>query len=194
VGGNSRAPPLSLLLLRLTLRSSYPPPPSQYLMKKTTYRYLASLVDLHYFGIYSWTLLPPNMTQYYGVELMNEVSGVGGIHVGRLIIAAALAAPRAPHTAPPYPLPPFSLSQRYFWENCVATNISSYDALNYHACNAASKNYPIVVDLPQLNQVLRDAVDSIGAYSLRNKAWKAIVEAQGIAKPSPPPWIKNTRK
>lgn len=47
-----------------------------YLMKKNTYRYLANLLDLHYFPIYSWNLLPTNMTQYYGVDLMNEVRGV----------------------------------------------------------------------------------------------------------------------
>jgi hypothetical protein len=50
-----------------------PFPCLQYLMKKNTYRYLSNLVDLHYYPIYSWSLLPINMTQYYGVELMNEV-------------------------------------------------------------------------------------------------------------------------
>jgi hypothetical protein len=39
------------------------------------------------------------------------------------------------------------MTELYFWENCVATNITSYDALNVHACNAASKNYPIVVNV-----------------------------------------------
>jgi hypothetical protein len=124
-------------------------------MKKSTYRYLSNLVDLHYYPLYSWTLLPINMTQFYGVELMNEL---------------------------------------YFWKQCVATNISSYDALNVHACNAASKNYPIVVDPQQLHDVMQDAVDSIGAYSLRNKEWKAIVDSTGIPIPSAPPYIKNTRK
>lgn len=38
------------------------------------------------------------------------------------------------------------MNEMYFWNNCVATNITSYDALNVHACNAASKNYPIVVN------------------------------------------------
>ncbi len=163
-------------------------------MKKNTYRYLASLADLHYFGLYSWTLLPANMSQFYGVELMNEVSRKvmpGPQHPPFLSVDPSLT-----HFSPPLsPFPPsHHLFQMYFWENCVATNISSYDALNYHACNAASKNYPIVVDPPQLRQVLRDSVDTIGAYSLRNKAWKAIVDAAGIPKPSPPPWIKNTRK
>ncbi len=146
----------------LTFRSPSCPPPSlptraapQYLMKKNTYRYLATMCDLHYYPLYSWTLLPHNMTQFYGVELMNE---------------------------------------RYFWDNCVSTNISSYDALNVHACNAASKNYPIVVDRKELFGVMRDAVDTIGAYSLKNKEWKAFVDAQGIPKPSPPPWITDTRK
>lgn len=79
-----------------------------YLMKKNTYRYLSHLFDLVYYPLYSWELLSPNTTGYYGVELMNEM---------------------------------------YFYNNCVATNISSFDALNVHACNAASKNYPIVVSV-----------------------------------------------
>jgi hypothetical protein len=119
-----------------------------YLMKKTTYRHLASLMDLHYMPVYSWELLPPDATQYYGVQLMNEM---------------------------------------YFWEHCIKTNISSYDALSVHACNAASKNYPLVVPFPHFNNVLRDAVDSIGAFSLLNPAWAAVAEAQGIPVAPPPP-------
>ncbi len=113
-----------------------------YLMKKNTYRHLAAMMDLHYFPLYSWELLPRNLTQYYGVELMNE---------------------------------------RYFWEHCTATNISSYDALNTHACNAASKNYPSVVPMDQFKEILRDAIDSIGAFSLLNPEWKAVADTEGVA-------------
>jgi hypothetical protein len=42
-----------------------------YLMKKNTYRYLANLLDLQYYPLYSWELLPRNLTQFYGVALMN---------------------------------------------------------------------------------------------------------------------------
>jgi len=79
-----------------------------YLMKKNTYRYLSSILDLHYFPLYSWELLSANHSEFYGVNLMQEM---------------------------------------YFYDNCVKKNITSFDALNAHACNAASKNYPIVVDL-----------------------------------------------
>ena len=43
-----------------------------YLMKKNTYRHLASMMDVHYMPIYSWELLPLNYTQFYGVQLMAE--------------------------------------------------------------------------------------------------------------------------
>lgn len=39
------------------------------------------------------------------------------------------------------------MNEMYFYNNCVATNITSFDALNVHACNAASKNYPIVINI-----------------------------------------------
>ena len=126
-----------------------------FLMKKNTYRYLANLLDLHYYPVYCWDLLPRNLTQFYGVALMNE---------------------------------------EYFWNNCVATNISSYDALNYHACNAASKNYPIVVSAPSIRAALNDAVDTIGAFSQKNPAWKEEFEARGYAKPEPPPWVTKEKK
>ena len=126
-----------------------------HLMKKNTYRYLASQLDLHYFPIFSWKLLPRNYTQFYGVALMNEL---------------------------------------YFWENCIAVNITSYDALNYHACNAASKNYPIVIEEDETRNTLRDAVDVIGAYSLKNPAWKAEFTDKKYPAPSPPSWVVNERK
>ena len=44
-----------------------------YLMKKNTYRYLSGILDLHYFPLYSWELLSSNHTEFYGVELMNEM-------------------------------------------------------------------------------------------------------------------------
>jgi hypothetical protein len=126
-----------------------------HLMKKNTYRYLASQLDLHYFPIFSWKLLPRNYTQFYGVALMNEM---------------------------------------YFWENCIAVNITSYDALNFHACNAASKNYPIVIEEDETRNTLRDAVDVIGAFSLKNPAWKAEFTEKKYPAPSPPSWAVNERK
>ena len=86
------------------------------------------------------------------------------------------------------------MNEMYFWKTCVATNMSAYDALLYHACNAASKNYPIVINMVQLKQVLREAIDTIGAYSTRNPAWKNIVDNEHIEPPPPPPWITDTRE
>ena len=63
-------------------------------------------------------------------------------------------------------------------------NISSYEALTEHACNAMSKNYPIIVSPSQFDQVLRDAADSIGAFSMLNPEWAAMVDREGI--PVPP--------
>ena len=119
-----------------------------YLLKKNTYRGLATMMDLHYIPVYSWELLPLNATQFYGVELMAE---------------------------------------RYYWDNCVKTNISSYDALVVHACNAMSKNYPIIVPFPSFSQVLRDAIDSIGAFSRQNPEWDKVADKEGIPVPTPPP-------
>lgn len=125
-----------------------------YLMKKNTYRHLAAMADLHYFPVYSWELLPHNLTGSYGVQLMNE---------------------------------------RYFFDACIATNISSYEALNVHACNAASKNYPSFVPITVFKEVLRDAIDSIGAFSLLNPAWKAVAETEGV-KVTPAPVAKKEDK
>lgn len=86
------------------------------------------------------------------------------------------------------------MNEMYFWKTCVASNMSAYDALLYHACNAASKNYPIVINMVQLKQVIREAIDTIGAYSTRNPAWNKIVQANNIPLPSPPAWIKDTRE
>jgi hypothetical protein len=43
-----------------------------YLMKKNTYRHLASLMGLHYHPVYSWDLLPLNRTEFSGVDLMGD--------------------------------------------------------------------------------------------------------------------------
>ena len=115
-----------------------------YLMKKSTYRHLATQLDLNYFPVYSWDLLPmtpPNIKAFYGVELMNITE----------------------------PTP-------YYYDNCVAVNISSYEALTEHACNAMSKNYPIIVPFPAFHHVLRDALDAIGAYALANEGWREALD------------------
>jgi hypothetical protein len=118
-----------------------------YLRKKTTYRHLATMADLHYMPLYSWDLLPPTRTDIYGVRLVNE---------------------------------------DYFFNTCTARNISSYDALREHACNAASKNYPIIVNMRDLAVVLKDATDIVGAFAQRNAAWRSIADAAGIKPPEPP--------
>lgn len=78
------------------------------------------------------------------------------------------------------------MNEEYYWKRCTAVNISSIDALNEHACNAASKNYPILADIVALRDTLRDGVDIIGAYSLANPVWADIAERDGI-KPAPLP-------
>ena len=91
---------------------------------------------------------------------------------------------------PPSPNPTFygvELQQgKYYWDNCVKVNITSYDALMVHACNQMSKNYPIVVPFPQFHLTLKDAVDTIGAYSLLNPEWAKLAEKEGQPVPSPP--------
>jgi hypothetical protein len=121
-----------------------------FLMKKSTYRHLATQLDLHYFPVYSWDLLPMtpfNCKTFYGVELMNK---------------------------------------SYYYDHCVALNISSYEALTEHACNAMSKNYPIIVPFPAFDHILADALDAIGAFALANDAWMALAPEQGQPLPPPP--------
>ena len=55
-----------------------------------------------------------------------------------------------------------------------------------HACNAMSKNYPIVLPFPAFSEMLRNAVDSIGAFSLLNPEWAKIADAEGVPIPEPP--------
>ena len=71
-------------------------------------------------------------------------------------------------------------------DNCVKVNITSYESLMEHACNAMSKNYPIVLPFPAFNEILRNAVDSVGAFSLLNPDWKAVAETEGIPIPDAP--------
>lgn len=65
------------------------------------------------------------------------------------------------------------MQDNYFKDNCLKTNISSYDANTMHACNSASKYHPVIVPIDTFRQVLKDAVDAIGAYSPQNPAWQA---------------------
>jgi hypothetical protein len=50
-----------------------------------------------------------------------------------------------------------------------------------------SKNYPILLHMDQMTQVLADALDAIGAYSLHNPAWAAVAGEAGRPVPPPPP-------
>ena len=98
----------------------------------------------------------------------------------------------SPHAWPCSPLMPHSLLPPHILP--VHTHpppFPQFDALNEHACNAASKNYPIVVDLKLLKVALEDAIDTIGAYSHLNPAW--VAEREKLATPdmAPPRWISN---
>lgn len=70
-----------------------------------------------------------------------------------------------------------------FVQDCVATNISSYEALTQSYCNWAAKTYPIIVPRRQFREVFRDALDAIAAFSLLNPAWKAVADAAGMKPP-----------
>lgn len=70
-----------------------------------------------------------------------------------------------------------------FRAECVATNISSFDALVAPHCQWASKTLPVIVPRRAFRETLRDALDAIAAFSLLNPAWKAIAEERGL----PPP-------
>ena len=130
---------MAFLPARAAVMELFPP-----LLKKNGYRYTAQLFNLHYFAVYSRQLLPPNVTGYFGQEVM--------------------AMPQ-------------------FHEECIATNVSSYEALTQSYCQWAAKTYPIIVPARQLREALRDALDAIGAFSLLNPAWKAIAEERQL----PPP-------
>lgn len=42
--------------------------------------------------------------------------------------------------------------------------------------------------------MLRNALDTIGAFSLKNPAWKAQAEQLKLPTPSPPSWVVPTKK
>jgi hypothetical protein len=69
------------------------------------------------------------------------------------------------------------MQQDYFKKECIGQNISSFDANTVHACNGASKYYPIVVPMTRMQEVLRDALDAIGAFNPSNPSWAAIRNA-----------------
>jgi Glycosyltransferase 61 len=104
-----------------------------YLMKKNTYRHIASLLDITYLPLFSWEVLPQSRKKdFYGVELFG---------------------------------------QEYFYNKCVLTNISSYDALSEHACNAMSKNLPIVIPMQTFERVMHDALTALNRVSPVNPQW-----------------------
>jgi hypothetical protein len=50
----------------------------------------------------------------------------------------------------------------------------------------AHLQYPIVVPFPDLTNALRDALDSIAAFSLKNPEWAVKADFEGIPVPPPP--------
>jgi hypothetical protein len=81
---------------------------------------------------------------------------------------------------------------RYFHENCVAVNISSYDATSVHACTSAHKSHPVIVaDLPAYRDAVTDAIDSIGAFSLLNPDWAEAAKAAKVRPPTYEEWVRD---
>ena len=80
------------------------------------------------------------------------------------------------------------LYSRYFYDACVKTNISAYDAITTHACNQGAKLLPINVPLEALREALWHAADSTGAFSLLNPEWAAAAAAEGVQPPTYEEW------
>lgn len=96
-------------------------------------------------------------------------------------------------SAPRLYLPPCSISHpcRYYHENCVKVNISSYDALTAHACNQGAKLQPVIVDAVQFADSLWHAADAIGAFSLLNPDWEQVAKEGNIQPLSYEEWISG---
>jgi hypothetical protein len=83
------------------------------------------------------------------------------------------------------------LYSRYYYENCVATNISSYDAVSTHACNQAAKLHPVRVPIDAFRETLWHAADSVGAFSRLNPEWTEEAERLGLDPLTYEEWIEG---
>jgi hypothetical protein len=104
------------------------------------------------------------------------------------VVAPGLTEAEARAAEPPADLPPPMRTQAY-WDECGRANASSSDHNAYAVCREAARAAPAVVPAERLRDVIRDAIDSIGAYSLMNPEWKELSVTQG--QPLPPKPIPN---
>ena len=75
-----------------------------------------------------------------------------------------------------------------FWEQCEARNFTGYDSATSPLCSAALSAHPLVVNIPELQVLLRDAVDCASSFSLKNPEWAALAPEEGM--PVRPPPVK----
>ena len=77
---------------------------------------------------------------------------------------------------------------RDFWEQCESKNLTGYDSATLPFCTQALAAHPLVVNIPELKVLLRDAVDCASSFSLKNPEWAALAETEGL--PVRPPPVK----
>jgi len=91
----------------------------------------------------------------------------------------------SPEAAKPFPGARLMLEE-LFYTKCVKTNLTAFEATREFACNYASKTHPVLADIELFGVALRNAVESIGAFSGLNAAWARIAPAASAPRP---PWL-----
>jgi hypothetical protein len=72
--------------------------------------------------------------------------------------------------------------------------VSMTDVNAYETCFMASRTFPSVVSKYRVQLQLRDAVDSVGSFSLKNPDWASIAEKEGVPVPPKPDSLPDVDK
>jgi len=81
-----------------------------------------------------------------------------------------------------------------FWRECLSQNLSITDVNAYETCFKASLTFPSVVSKYRIQLQLRDAVDSVGSFSLKNPEWASIADKEGVPVPPKPDSLPEVDK
>jgi hypothetical protein len=88
----------------------------------------------------------------------------------------------------------YALRNKDFWQECLSQNVSMTDVNAYETCFMASRTFPSVVSKYRVQLQLRDAVDSVGSFSLKNPDWASIAEKEGVPVPPKPDSLPDVDK
>jgi len=88
----------------------------------------------------------------------------------------------------------YELHSPDYWSECQSQNVTMAEVNAYDTCFKASLTFPSVVSKYRIKLQLRDAVDSVGSFSLKNPEWAKVAEKEGVPVPPKPDSIPDEDK